>query len=567
MTVIQWHADSARTSPCPICADARPKPLLLTIDQLEAQDRDQLSLELLRCNNCGARYYRPCFVAPDKDLEVVRHPAGSIPARIKFYIEQGAGIETMLSPLRLIDGRPISRVVEVGCGFGFLIHYTREILGWDITGFDPGAAAVIGKSLLDLPIENFNFDPTQFAAGSVDLVYASEVIEHIPDPLAFLRGVRRVLSRHGALVLTTPNAEVIEPGMSPELMSVLAPGGHVILYTVSTLQRLLTDAGFEHVRFESSEHQICLCASVVPFSGTSAYFSSDLYRSYLIGAAATQPRHSLLRLGFEYRLLKMMVNGAEYLLARPIYDGLRLLLRDCYGFNPDDLEPAQIPAPGAVSLSQFSKAWPFSLCGILFFHGLIQHLGERDSAAAAKSFRNAAAFGGAMRAVLWDAGAYDLETAQLCREAELALVTALAMSDPAAITATLSDIDRNHLGFDLAVWATHRDRVRRRAFTDLVNLGHIGIAGQILEQCGSFLALPLTETSAPAALAEAKYYAQCGDLRRAQAIYDAARHFGVTEAVAETGMQSKCEAERSPDNGGVLCRWLSRIRRMTSSAF
>ena len=42
-------------------------------------------------------------------------------------------------------------------------------------------------------------------AGSLDGVFAGEIIEHVYDPLSLLREIRRVLRPGGVLVLTTPN--------------------------------------------------------------------------------------------------------------------------------------------------------------------------------------------------------------------------------------------------------------------------------------------------------------------------------------------------------------------------
>ncbi|WP_141983614.1 class I SAM-dependent methyltransferase [Saccharothrix saharensis] len=48
-------------------------------------------------------------------------------------------------------------------------------------------------------------DELPFRAGSLDGVFAGEIIEHVYDPALLLRECRRVLRPGGVLVLTTPN--------------------------------------------------------------------------------------------------------------------------------------------------------------------------------------------------------------------------------------------------------------------------------------------------------------------------------------------------------------------------
>lgn len=54
---------------------------------------------------------------------------------------------------------------------------------------------VARASLLDLP----------FKAGTFDIVFSSEVVEHTPDPAAAVRELYRVVKPGGRLVLSTPN--------------------------------------------------------------------------------------------------------------------------------------------------------------------------------------------------------------------------------------------------------------------------------------------------------------------------------------------------------------------------
>src|SRR5207248_776406 len=106
------------------------------------------TIGLLQCPGCQARYADPLCAANYHDAD--RHG-------LKFYLEQGAGIRAMLEPLSLADSRPIHRYLEIGCSFGFVMDYARQVLGWQVRGFDPGFIAAAGKQQLQLPIENAYF--------------------------------------------------------------------------------------------------------------------------------------------------------------------------------------------------------------------------------------------------------------------------------------------------------------------------------------------------------------------------------------------------------------------------
>jgi SAM-dependent methyltransferase len=89
--------------------------------------------------------------------------------------------------------------------------------------------------------------PLPLADGSFDLVWASEVIEHVADTARWLSEVRRVLAPAGRLLVSTP-----DHGRLRLLVGGIARysdplGDHLHLYTRRSLRELLSGFGFDPV--------------------------------------------------------------------------------------------------------------------------------------------------------------------------------------------------------------------------------------------------------------------------------------------------------------------------------
>lgn len=100
-------------------------------------------------------------------------------------------------------------VLDVGCGTGTLLTapLAERFPEVSFHGIDPDPTTIEVARGLHHRLANLAFSsPGELAAeATFDLVIASEVIEHVEDPLAFLAQLRSRLSPGGRVLLTTPN--------------------------------------------------------------------------------------------------------------------------------------------------------------------------------------------------------------------------------------------------------------------------------------------------------------------------------------------------------------------------
>ena len=98
------------------------------------------------------------------------------------------------------------KALDIGCGTGINADYLGRY-GFDITGIDLSETAIIKfreKGYIGIVHDISNGLP--FDNNSFELVFASEVIEHMDDIIDFLNEIKRVLKPGGTLLLSTPNS-------------------------------------------------------------------------------------------------------------------------------------------------------------------------------------------------------------------------------------------------------------------------------------------------------------------------------------------------------------------------
>ena len=192
--------------PCPLCGTRDFIAAFVRTDQRK----------VVRCKGCGLLYLNP---RPDESSIVAFYDEsyfsdGGHGSAYHDYVAQQAallkwGEHPALTAMELLCKRIFpfhKRLVDVGCGDGTLLNLAR-LRGFDVLGVELSShMANFVRDTYKINVVEKALEEAGLGDESFDVVTGQEVLEHLTDPVGWLREVRRILKPKGTLLLTTPNA-------------------------------------------------------------------------------------------------------------------------------------------------------------------------------------------------------------------------------------------------------------------------------------------------------------------------------------------------------------------------
>lgn len=249
---IQWYEPQPSIlEVCSVCGNAKHNKLVL---QVAHWRHDLGMLDVAVCGDCHSAWFPHIqrYLVPYPDLKIILQDP-DFPYYVYHYLEIVGGLDWKISLLERLPFQQFNSILEVGCNAGVMLDYCRT--AWSaqtVVGLEPSAYGVIGSRLLDVPIlTKFLSQADELKEKTFDFIYATEVLEHVEQPLVFLQELKQHLNPNGIMLLTTPRAGALSPSTSVgELYAALSPGAHYFLLSPEQLQVLAKQAGFDWVYIE-----------------------------------------------------------------------------------------------------------------------------------------------------------------------------------------------------------------------------------------------------------------------------------------------------------------------------
>lgn len=222
---------------CPLCGrdDPRPTPYA------------QEPFRVVRCTGCRLWYLSPRLTreATDAFYRGNDYFAGG-KAGYTDYARQEKSLRNtfrrLLGDLKTL-GMTGGRLLEVGTGLGYFLDEARDHFaqrsGVELSPQAAGAAAILAAAPVHQDLDELDGKP------AFDCIVALHVIEHIHEPVAFLRRLTSHLAPGGTLVLAAPHMGSIWRHVMGRYWPSFKYPEHVAFYDATTLKRPFAELGFD----------------------------------------------------------------------------------------------------------------------------------------------------------------------------------------------------------------------------------------------------------------------------------------------------------------------------------
>ena len=180
---------------------------------------------------------------------------------LKLKIKQRAYV------VQNLTGKTEGFLLDVGCGEGFTLkHYADS--GWEVRGIDFSKAGVTKQNpdmlnCLDVGDIYETLNSYQNQKRRYDVVYLTNVLEHVLDPIELLINLKSIITRGGVLVVTVPND-------GSDLQEYCFASSKISERFWIALPDHMSYFAYESIK-STAEHTGCNCADII------ADFPIDLY--------------------------------------------------------------------------------------------------------------------------------------------------------------------------------------------------------------------------------------------------------------------------------------------------
>jgi 2-polyprenyl-3-methyl-5-hydroxy-6-metoxy-1,4-benzoquinol methylase len=164
--------------------------------------------------------------------------------RLKDYKEVAIELrQDFFMETRKLDLMNFGRLLDIGCGLGLFLEAMKPFFG-QVRGVEISDYQVHFCRRLGLNVLKGLLTELKLPAEYFDAVTMWDVLEHLPNPMEYLREISRILRKDGIIAISTPNFSCLTSRIVKTKWLVLNPHEHLFYFTPKTLKNMLENANF-----------------------------------------------------------------------------------------------------------------------------------------------------------------------------------------------------------------------------------------------------------------------------------------------------------------------------------
>ncbi len=224
---------------CPVCVNNKFKNVF---------NKSWKNSSFIKCKKCSLIFQNPQEIL---SKTIARYDKKYFKYELENQDNFFGLIKKTLDDFNIINMLPKNAdILEIGSATGLFLK-CMDSFGFKSTGIDLCKDSVeYGKKRYGVNLINGRLEDIELKNNSFDFIHFSHLLEHLNDPVTFLRKINDLLKKDGIALLTTPNSKGLFARFYKESWRCIVDD-HLFIFNKSNLKRLLLKMKFKIIKYKT----------------------------------------------------------------------------------------------------------------------------------------------------------------------------------------------------------------------------------------------------------------------------------------------------------------------------
>lgn len=172
------------------------------------------------------------------------------------------------------------KMLDVGCGDGFHMFLFKKA-GYEVFGIEKNIDACETAKECGLNVFCGDIIEAKYPDESFDIVRLIGVLEHIHNPVRYLKEIKRILKKDGEVIINCPDYQNPWSKIFGKNSLLLTDSTHIYIFSNSNIKILLQKIGFQRIKIKKIASRIGL-DSLANLIGKGLFSKIIVYNPVLI---------------------------------------------------------------------------------------------------------------------------------------------------------------------------------------------------------------------------------------------------------------------------------------------